>query len=410
MRWASALSRNAVADAALAECAAKVRADLGGAAPDVCFVFASAHHAAAYDDLPDALRDVLAPRHVLGCSAGGVIGDGREVEAAPGLSVTAAVLPGVELRPFHLLDAALPDSDAGPQPWEQAVGVPAAGAPQFVILADPFTIRADEMLAGLDFAYARSVKVGGLASGARAPGGNALFLDGAAHREGAAGVAFSGDVRIDTLVAQGCRPIGAPHTITACRHNILLELDGRKPVEILSALYEAAGEADRRLMQSALFLGVIMDPFRKGPPKAGDFLIRNLMGRDPQSDGLVVGSLLRDGLTVQFHVRDAAAAREDLTAVLHRYAAEAGGGGGGAPPPAGRAPAGALLFSCLGRGKHLFGRADHDTDLFRGELGPVPLGGFFCNGEVGPVGGVTYIHGFTSCFGLFRSEKFTAAP
>jgi small ligand-binding sensory domain FIST len=156
-------------------------------------------------------------------------------------------------------------------------------------------------------------------------------------------------------------------------------------------LFEAASAHERALMNRALFLGVVMDPFKDGEAAAGDFLIRNVLGIDPQSKAVAVGALLREGQRVQFHVRDAQAAHQDLEEILRAYRARAGGA----------VPAGALLFSCLGRGEHMFGEPGHDSRVFAQTLGAVPLGGFFCNGEIGPVGGSTYIHGFTSAFGLF---------
>jgi small ligand-binding sensory domain FIST len=262
-----------------------------------------------------------------------------------------------------------------------------------LVLADPFTCDAQRLVLALDQLYPRSRKVGGLASGARAAGGNALYLGSDVHRDGAVGVALHGDIVVDTLVAQGCRAIGHPMPVTRCQDNVILELDRKRPIDVLRDLHESLDENERVLMRHALHVGVEMNEgsmeFR-----AGEFLVRNVVGIDAQSGAIAVGAHLHPWQVVQFLLRDAKTAEHDLSAMLDRYR-DAG------HPRA----AGALLFSCLGRGKHLFGAPDHDTGLFRDRLGPVPLGGFFCNGEIGPVGGTTFLHGYTSAFGLFRSKS-----
>lgn len=401
MRWSSALSQARDSEAAIRECCAKIAAAFPDGPPDALALFVTPHHHEAYEEIAQRLRQALRVGRLLGCSAGAVIGDGHELEGAPGLSVTAARLPGVSVHPFHLDEQNLPDRDGGPRPWEEAVGVKASERPQFVVLADPSTLPAEDLLGGLDFAYPESAKVGGLASGGRGAGRNVLFLDGEIHHAGVAGWALTGDVRLDTLVAQGCRPIGQPMVITQCHKHLLHALDGKKTLEVLAQLFESSSERDKHLIRTSLFLGIQMDPFRKDPPKPGDFLIRNPVGMDAQKGALMIAAFLRQGQVVQFHVRDARTAGEDLTEVLRDYGTRMlkEGQGDSLPPP----PSGALLFSCLGRGRHMYGRADHDTDLFRTQLGDIPLGGFFCNGEIGPVSGTTYVHGFTSCFGIFRT-------
>ena len=214
------------------------------------------------------------------------------------------------------------------------------------------------------------------------------------HRAGAVGVALHGNIILDTIVAQGCRPIGIPMQITACQRNVLLELDGKKPLDTLRSLLDHLSERDQELARHSLFLGVVMDEL-KDDPKHGDFLIRNIVGIDGESGSVAVGELLKEGQTVQFHLRDAMTSAEDLEAVLSRYGDALEG------PDI----SGALLFSCLGRGQQLYGRPDHDTQMFHNQVGPVPLTGFFCNGEIGPVGGTTFLHGYTSSFGVFRPRQ-----
>ncbi len=403
MKWISALSLAVETGKAVSEAAAQIRAKLGAQRPDVVFVFATAQHRLEYSAISSGVNELLHPRFLLGCSGGGVIGDGREAEQVTALSLMAGVLPGVEIKPFHLADSALPDLDSGPRRWEEATGVAARKDPQFVILVDPLSIRTEEMLTGFDFAYPKSVKIGGLASGARRAGQNALFLNDQIYREGAVGLAFSGNLRVETIVAQGCRPFGRPLAITKCYRNVLLELDHRPALEMLGEMYREASPHDRELIPTSLFIGMAMDPFKEDAPQAGDFLVRMPIGMDTNRGALVIAALLREGQIVQFHLRDAQSASADLSATLKRYLSDhLSSGVGDALPPL---PRGGLLFSCMGRGKHLYGKPDHDINLFRSEIGDVPMAGFFCNGEIGPVGGSTYIHGFTSCFGLFCQKE-----
>ncbi len=392
MQWASAISEQISLDDAIAECAASIKADLGDT-PDLAVAFVSPHYQGDYDRVVSVMDDLLGARHTFGCSGGGVIGNGLEVEQRPGLSITAATLPDVEIKGFHLQEHQLPDLDAGPDKWEELLGVTRVDDPQFVILADPFSFPVQNLIMGLDFAYSAASKIGGLASGANQQGGNALFLEGNIYNSGAICLVLSGNVMVDTVVAQGCRPIGSPMRITSSDRNLLVELDGKPPLEVLQGMYQALPERDRQLMSHSLFLGVVMDELLDAPVQ-GDFLIRNVVGMDQKTGSLAIGELLKEGQLVQFHLRDAETSAQDLHVVLDRYAAE---------NRENEVP-GALLFSCLGRGQYLYGRPNHDTEIFQGKLGSVPLGGFFCNGEIGPVSGTTFLHGYTSSFGLFRPK------
>ena len=400
MKWASAISEQTALEPAIAECVADLREQLGDAAPDLAVVFASFHYREGYDAIPSLVREQLgsgpfglnAPL-VLGCSGGGIIGNGLEVEQRPALSITAASLPDVALVDFHLEGERLPDLDAGPEQWESLLQVNSAAAPQFVILADPHSFPVQNLLLGMDYAFAGSAKIGGLASGGQEQGGNALFLGDRVHHSGAVGVALHGNIAVDTVVAQGCRPIGKPMRITQSRRNLLEGLDGESPLTVLRGLFPTLSQRDQGLMRNSLFLGVVMDDFIE-EPQQGDFLIRNVMGMDDRSGTLAIGEMLKEGQLVQFHLRDAETSAQDLTAVLDRYAGD----------NRENQVHGALLFSCLGRGQYLYGRPNHDTDIFRDKLGAVPLGGFFCNGEIGPVSGVTFLHGYTSSFGIFRPK------
>jgi small ligand-binding sensory domain FIST len=247
----------------------------------------------------------------------------------------------------------------------------------------------------LDRLFPRSVKIGGLASGARQPGGNLLWAGGEAAHGGAVALALEGEIAIDTIVAQGCKPIGLPLFVTNGRGHVIRELDGRRPLDLLRELYEAASPRDRELFRGSLFVGVVM---REGESEygPGDFLIRNVVQLDGETGVMSIAADVREGSVVQFHLRDAETSADDLRHHL-------------SDGPIGGTPAGALLFSCLGRGRHLYGSPDHDSQMFAARYGRVPMGGFFCNGEIGPVHGRTFLHGYTSSFGLFRDAGGAAA-
>lgn len=397
MEWASALASHASLEDCVHDVAGQIRARLGDAPLDLLVVFVSSAFHDAYHEIPAWLERLLPARHLIGCSGGGVIGGAREVEYRPALSVTAARLPDVRLHLFHLHDDDLPDLDSGPDAWERCVGVPAASAPHFVLLADPHSFHIDNAILGFDYAYPRAVKLGGLASSSSGHGGNVLYCGRHAYRSGLVGVALHGNVTLDPVVSQGCRPVGKPLVVTRAEHNLVLALDQRRPLDVLHDLLSSSRPRDLALMRNALFLGIAMDASRQNV-QAGDFLIRNVLGVDRDSGVIAVGSLVRPGQVVQFHVRDAETSAEDLRGVLDVYLRSRGEGA-----------CGALLFSCLGRGRHLYGVENHDSDLFRRTVGDVPLGGFFCSGEIGPVGTTafvrTFVHGYTSCFGVFRAAQ-----
>ncbi|WP_218081414.1 FIST signal transduction protein [Anthocerotibacter panamensis] len=381
MRWASALSRQRVTTLAIAECCRRLEAELEGQPVDLAVAFASPELGPDFHSLGRLIQKRLGARVLLGCSGGGLIADGQELEQETGLAITAAHLPGVDVIPFHLENGDLPDPDCGPQVWQRCLGVEAPA--QFILLVDGSTFVLEPFLAGLDFAFPLSPKLGGLASGRR----RVLFINDQSHTSGVSGIALKGNIAMDTLVAQGCRPIGPCYRITGCQEHILTELDQASPLETLRGLlhtYELAAQD--------LFVGLLANEFNT-QPQAGDFLIRTLIGVDPERGALAIGAYLRVGQTLQFHVRDRAASSQDLNLILANYLEQG----------AASAVKGALVFSCLGRGTGLYGVANHDSDSLRHHLGAIPMGGFFGNGEIGPVGQTTYIHGWTSAIGLFRT-------
>lgn len=405
MKWANALSMRPSLEAAVDEVTQQAQQALGASA-DLGLVFISATFASEYPRLLPLLQERLPVPHLIGCSGGGVVGcnpkEGtEEIEGEPALSLTLAHLPGVSIQTFHLSTEDLPDLDSSPDAWVELIKVAIADQPQFIILADPIPTKINDLLQGLDFAYPDSVKVGGLASGGAASSG--LFRQ-QLHREGIVGVALSGNIALEAIVAQGCRPIGQPYRITQSERNILLKLEKQAstslsgglsstqtPLEVLQDLIQELSEQDQRLAQNSLFIGVVRNEFKQDL-EHGDFLIRGLLGLDPRVGAIAIADSVRPGQRIQFHLRDAQTSAEDLATLLERYQNTS---------QAKDSPAGALMFSCLGRGQGLYGQPNFDSQLFHRYLN-IPLSGFFCNGEIGPVGGTTCLHGYTSAFGIFR--------
>jgi small ligand-binding sensory domain FIST len=391
MRWASAIDTDTSLDSAVERAAEKIFNDLGKQDPDLLVVFVSNHHSSRYEAVSELLRREFDGTFLFGCCASAAIGGGREIEDRAAVSLTGALLPGARLRGTHLDAAQVPPVYTEPRVWEDLLHMTANQQPSFLILADPFSFETEVFVKGLDRVFPGASKVGALASGARQVGGTALYLGDRVYHSGAITLALTGDIQIDPIVAQGCRPIGEPMFITAAHENLIREIDGHAARDVMSDLFEKLSPGDRDLFSQSLFLGLAMraDVSEYSP---GDFLIRNILGMDPQSGALWVNAQVPARSVVQFHFRDAAASALDLERALLEYRKS----------PLFVPSAGALLFSCAGRGADLYGQPDHDSNAFRRLVADVPLGGFFGNGEIGPVQNNTFLHGHTSAFAVFR--------
>ena len=395
MQWSSSVSDSTSFTEAVNEASEKILASLGGQSPDLAVVFVSSHHSPAYFTAPEVFAQALGARVLIGCSAAGVIGGGQEVERRPGIAISAAILPGVDIIPFDLNQDELPSPDAAPEKWQALLGIRPEECPAIMLLPDPFTLRSDHLLAGLDFAYSSMVKIGGLASGGGQPGTNALFLNDKKIGSGAVGVAFTGDLAVETVVAQGCRPIGKPLMVTESEINVISKLGDQTPLDVLRDIFETATTREKRLIRRSLQIGIVMDRLAQDR-REGEFLIRNVLGADEEDGTLAVGELVQEGQVVQFFIRDAQAADEDLRMMLEEYIDNL---------DEGDTPASALLFSCLGRGQYLYGSPDHDIGMFTEMVADIPIAGFFSNGEIGPIGDQTFLHGYTASFALFKQRS-----
>ena len=370
---ASALSVHPVAATATGEVAGALLEALGEA-PDLVAVFASTPHTGAIEDVLGALRAVLGPKVLVGSTASSIAGGAQEVEEGPALSAMAVRFPeGVSAAVPVRLDVVA--TGEGEAVLRGLPDHPDGGT--LVVLADPFTFPADAVVDRLGEERPGLMVIGGMASAARGPGGNRLLLDGAVHQDGAVGVLLPPELPVTAVVSQGCRPIGQPMVVTAASGNLLESLASEPALSKLLRLVEHLEPGDRALAAQGLHLGRVVDETRESFG-TGDFLIRNVLGAVREREAVAVGDEVEVGTTVQFQVRDADSADQELRHLL-----------------AGHEAAGALLFTCNGRGTHLIGVEHHDAQLVA-DAASGATAGMACAGEIGPVGGRSFLHGFTA--------------
>ena len=387
MRFQSSLTTQDDAALAAGELVASIQeADLPSV--DLAALFVTPHLAEGLPHLLAEIQRELAPRTLIGCTAEGVIGAVREVERSPGASLWCASLPGVDLRPFRLTPEELPALIEQGERLQQRVGTGEAHRGQ-IVLADPLSTPITELLQALDEAFPAGQTLGGMASGPLPDQGNLLLLDDNLQQGGVVGIGLGGSMGLSSVVSQGCRPIGQPLVVTKSEQNVILELSRRPPLVVVQELLSGLPPNEMEMVQNGLFCGLVIDEYQD-EFRRGDFLVRNLMGMDRDSGAIVVGEAVRPGQTIQFHVRDAETADEDLRELLAAHHDAHG------------APQGALLFSCNGRGTQLFPRPHHDAQALDEALPDLAVAGFFAAGELGPVGGRSFIHGHTASVAFFH--------
>ncbi len=378
MPFAAALSQHPVAADAVGEVLGSI-VEQRGVEPDLVVVFASAAHVEFLGEISAAISTVLRPGTLLGASASSVLAGAQEAEEVPALSVWAAWTAPV--RPLRLATGPVHDDGDGPAVMVQGVPVDVPLGCTLLLLADPHSFPADGFLTQLAAARPDVMVVGGLASAAAQPGGNALVLDGEVHRDGAVGVVLP---PTQAVVSQGCRPVGEPMVVTRGERGFLMELAGRPALDRLTELANELPVDDRALLARGVQLGVAVDEHRVEFGR-GDFLVRPVLGADRGRGVIAVGSDIPVGTTVQFHVRDAASADEDLRELLDDVHGT-----------------GALVFTCNGRGERLFGVEDHDASVVAEALDTNAVAGMFCAGELGPIAGRSFLHGFTASVLVFQ--------
>lgn len=395
MKFASALSIQTDWTEVAPELCQQVRAELGEAEIHLGLLFVHMGFVTHIRALADAVRKELGIELLVGCTGAGVVGVDREIERRESVSLLVAHMPDVDVNGFYVTDDDLEQS-GGPSYWHYKLGLGPEPKRNLVVLGEPFSISAIRLVNELTAAYPDAPLLGGLVSGGQNRGEHILVMNDQTYREGAVGLVFSGNVMLHAAVSMGCRPIGQPLIITRAEKNVIFEMGGRPPIHVLHDMLPTLSERDRQLAKTSLVLGRVINEYQEEYAQ-GDFLIRNLINGDEQSGALAVGDYVHTGQTVQFQVRDGQTAHEDLRHVLAAVKQRLSD----------KPVRGALLFSCLGRGQSMYGATSHDVRLLRKFFPGLPAAGFFCNGEIGPVGDRSYVHGFTSVMGLFTQVRAT---
>ena len=391
LRFAAALSTETDRKTAVAAVCRQALADLGGT-PDLAIVFLSADYADDATSIAKELCATLGTSALLGCTGESIVGGEREIEQSRAISLWLASMPGVTIDLMHL--AFERTSEGGTfVGWPDSLADEWPAGAALLMLGEPFSFPADALLERLNDDQQGTPVIGGMASGGHAPGENRLLLGPTAYDAGAVAALVSGPVKVRSVVSQGCRPIGRPMIVTKAQQNIIQELSGKTAMDQLREVWQTLSGDDQRLVQRGLHVGQVINEYQDTFGR-GDFLVRNVVGADPEAGVIAIGDFARVGQTVQFHIRDAQTAHEDLGELL--AAAKAAGQ---APP------AGALLFTCNGRGTRLFPEPHHDATAISQPWGKLPLAGFFAQGEIGPVGGKNFLHGFTASVALFEPVK-----
>jgi small ligand-binding sensory domain FIST len=408
----SGLSGAADAAEATRQACAEAQAGLGDAKPTVVFIFYCGGHVADAQRIADAARDSFAGALTIGAPSESIVGGRVELERGPGVSVLAARLDDVAAEPFDAGELFPVDpAPAGLEHMREVIGANAEDHKATFLFADPFTLPMVNVLPALNRALSPrrlsggGLLFGGVASGAGRTGENQFILDGRLVTAGGVGVTLSGPLRVDTVVSQGCRPLGPNMLITGARNNLIMSLGGRRALDVVRDIVEQAPEEDRQLLRRGMCVGRVINEYKHRFGR-DDYLIRNIAGADEQSGAIATTDFFRIGQTVRLHLRDAETAHEDLELLLDGQALHA-------------RPAGGLLITCSSRGQRLFRGPSHDAETimraFDGSRakapavgayprpGPMPMAGFFGAGEIGPIGSESYLHGHTACLALFRS-------
>jgi small ligand-binding sensory domain FIST len=324
-----------------------------------------------------------------GCSSQSLIVGDHELEQNAGLTIGLYALPGAELKAVHFTQAQVEEAN-GPGYWHLETEVEAGQTNGWLAFIDPFHLDSESWLKTWNEAYAPAPVLGGLASGDSNEQATQVYLNGEVYDEGGVAISVGGEVQLVGVTSQGCTPIGETWTLTKVEQNIIHQIGNRPAYEVLAETFNQLSPEQQKGARGNLFIGLVVNEYLEDFHR-GDFLIRNLLGADPRSGSIAVGALPRLGQTMQFQRRSAAAANEDMEELLTR-----------AKKQLGDTPIyGGCLCSCMGRGKNLFGRPNHDAQLVQQRLGPMGLAGFFCNGEIGPVGEKSFLHGYTASLALF---------
>lgn len=393
MKIASSVSIASDSRMAAEEAATEVAAALDGAAADLVFLFISSHHTAQAEEVGEIVREKLPAKHFVGCTAEGVLGGDREYADSPGLSLWAASLPGVDVSSCRL-EATDESRNALLLEAMTEMHEPAT----LVLVADPFSVVVEDLIEALSEKRPELVFAGGMASGSSAPTGNRVYYGDEVFERGGSAVLFRGGANISTVVSQGCRPFGKPLVVTSCEDNMIKELGGESAWQKFVEQVEHTEDSDRERLTEGLHVGRAVDS-RSASEGGGNFLVRGVLGFVKENGAMMVGDMPRAGQTVQFHLRDPASASQEMRTLLDARLKQLG-----------RPIAGALLFTCNGRGPRMFDKPHHDASVISKIFDGPPLAGFFAAGEVGPVGDKSFLHGFTAVTVLFHSSSRSDSP
>ena len=379
-------------EAAMQAWAETLRGQLGAQRVSLGLVFMSPRFFPQARQVLEVLRVHAQIPLLVGCSSGSLIAGRQEVEEDAGLALALYDLPGAELKAVHFTQNEV-EQAGEPGYWLARTGVKAGQTNGWLVFADPFHLDSEAWLKSWNEAYAPLPILGGLASGDHSAEQTQVYLNGEVFEEGGVAISIGGEVKIAGVISQGCTPIGETWTLTRVERNLINEIGNRPAYEVLAETFNQLSAEEQKKSRGNLFVGLVMNEYLEEFHR-GDFLVRNLLGADPRSGTIAVGALPRAGQTIQFQRRDATAATEDMLALLARARQKL----------AGAAIYGGCLCSCNGRGKNLFGAPNHDAQLVQEHLGPMGLAGFFCNGEIGPVGERNFLHGYTASLALFVKQ------
>jgi small ligand-binding sensory domain FIST len=380
-------------DDAMRDWAIALRKQLSAAHVTLGLVFMTPQYFKDAEQILELLRVHAQIPLLVGCSSTSLIYQANEIEDKAGLVLALYHLPGANLRAIHFTQEQVEEADTASY-WPTQTDITPEQVNSWLVFADPFHLDAETWLRTWNEAYSPKPILGGLASGDMTGQTTQVYLDGDIYEEGGVALAVSGDVELSSVISQGCTPIGETWTVTKAESNFIHEIGNRPAYQVLAETFEALPKADQQKARGNLFIGLVVDEYLEDFHR-GDFLIRNILGGDPASGSLAVGAFPRLGQTVQFQRRDATAASQDLHVLLERLKETVGN----------RQIYGGCLCCCNGRGQRLFGEPSHDAALIQEKLGPLNLTGFFCNGEIGPIGDKNFLHGYTASLALFTKKS-----
>ena len=372
---------------ALEDWAAQLREKFPGDEVSLGLVFTSPQFFGQAVELLEILRVHARIPLLVGCSGSSLVANDRELENNPGLTLALHHLPGAKLDAFHFTQSQVEEAD-GPEYWPETTGIKDTHG--WLSFVDPFHLNAEAWLPQWNASWPGKPVIGGFASGELADQTSQVYLNGEVHEEGGVALSMGGGVALQSVISQGCTPIGETWTITRAEQNIIYEIGNRSAYEVLTETFENLSDTEKEKTRGNLFVGLVVNEYVEDFHR-GDFLIRNLIGAETENGAIAIGGTPRAGQTLQFQRRDARAAGEDMDELMHRASESLNG-----------SPVyGGCLCCCTGRGKNLFGASDHDAGLVRHHLGEIGLSGFFCNGEIGPIGNDNFLHGYTASLALF---------